>query len=507
MTALRARDATGRGQVIDLAIIEPILTDPRPAADRLRPARRRPAAHRQPLGRTTPRATPTARADGSWVAISTSAQSIAERVMRLVGRPELIDEPWFATGAERAAARRRARRRRRRLDRRARPRRGRRRVREGRGGGRPDLRRRATCWPTRSTGARTPSPRSTTPNSGRCGCRTCCSGSPRPRAASDWPGRASASDTDGGARRARRSTPTGSRSCGRRGRLMTRPAARPDLALRPGAPPGAAGQGAVRPAPTPWSLDLEDAVPAEAKERARDAGGARSRPCRATKPRVGARQRRRHPLVARGRPRRPGRRRPRRRARAQGRRPGDDRGARAAPGPAAAPAARDRRSASSGPTRWPRRSRSVLAVSLGEADLAADLGCPAPGRAGVGAPACRRRVPGRRDRRADAPASGPTSPTRTGSSTTAREARDQGFFGRSVIHPQQVGRSSHAAFTPSADEVTDARALPRLAHRRGTGARGGRVGRRAAAASSTPPSSPAPTASLQQAEHPPRHPH
>ncbi|MGV9241737.1 CoA transferase, partial [Streptomyces nigra] len=41
-------------------------------------------------------------ADGTWVAVSTSAQSIAERVMRLVGRPELIDEPWFATGVDRA---------------------------------------------------------------------------------------------------------------------------------------------------------------------------------------------------------------------------------------------------------------------------------------------------------------------------------------------------------------------------------------------------------------------
>lgn len=34
--------------------------------------------------------------------MSTSAQSVAERVMRLVGRPEFIDEPWFASGAERA---------------------------------------------------------------------------------------------------------------------------------------------------------------------------------------------------------------------------------------------------------------------------------------------------------------------------------------------------------------------------------------------------------------------
>ena len=40
--------------------------------------------------------------DGGWVAVSTSSQSIAERVMRLVGRPDLIDEPWFATGHQRA---------------------------------------------------------------------------------------------------------------------------------------------------------------------------------------------------------------------------------------------------------------------------------------------------------------------------------------------------------------------------------------------------------------------
>ncbi|MGC5410978.1 CoA transferase, partial [Streptomyces sp. DT225] len=37
-----------------------------------------------------------------WVAVSTSAQSVAERVMRLVGRADLIEEPWFASGATRA---------------------------------------------------------------------------------------------------------------------------------------------------------------------------------------------------------------------------------------------------------------------------------------------------------------------------------------------------------------------------------------------------------------------
>jgi formyl-CoA transferase len=40
--------------------------------------------------------------DGKWVAISTSAQSIAERVLRLVGHPEVIDEPWFRSGTLRA---------------------------------------------------------------------------------------------------------------------------------------------------------------------------------------------------------------------------------------------------------------------------------------------------------------------------------------------------------------------------------------------------------------------
>jgi crotonobetainyl-CoA:carnitine CoA-transferase CaiB-like acyl-CoA transferase len=41
-------------------------------------------------------------ADGKWVAVSSSATSIAERIMRIIGHPELIDEPWFASGTGRA---------------------------------------------------------------------------------------------------------------------------------------------------------------------------------------------------------------------------------------------------------------------------------------------------------------------------------------------------------------------------------------------------------------------
>ncbi|MFI9149041.1 CaiB/BaiF CoA transferase family protein [Streptomyces sp. NPDC053367] len=101
MTALAARDRTGRGQVVDLALIEPILAalGPQPTwYDQLGYLQERTgnrSANNAP--RNTYRT-----ADGSWVAVSTSAQSVAERVMRLVGRPELIDEPWFATGADRA---------------------------------------------------------------------------------------------------------------------------------------------------------------------------------------------------------------------------------------------------------------------------------------------------------------------------------------------------------------------------------------------------------------------
>ncbi|MGW4431248.1 CaiB/BaiF CoA transferase family protein [Streptomyces tendae] len=101
MTALAARERTGEGQVVDMAIIEPILTvlGPQPLwYDQLGHVQPRTGNRSQ---NNAPRNTYRT-ADGTWVAVSTSAQSVAERVMRLVGRPELIDEPWFATGAGRA---------------------------------------------------------------------------------------------------------------------------------------------------------------------------------------------------------------------------------------------------------------------------------------------------------------------------------------------------------------------------------------------------------------------
>jgi crotonobetainyl-CoA:carnitine CoA-transferase CaiB-like acyl-CoA transferase len=103
MTALYDRDVhDAPGQVIDLAIVEPMLTVLGMQAmvyDQLGRVQRR-TGNRSV--NNAPRNTYRT-ADGRWVAVSTSAQAIAERVMRLVGRPELIDEPWFATGVGRAA--------------------------------------------------------------------------------------------------------------------------------------------------------------------------------------------------------------------------------------------------------------------------------------------------------------------------------------------------------------------------------------------------------------------
>ncbi|MBB5873380.1 crotonobetainyl-CoA:carnitine CoA-transferase CaiB-like acyl-CoA transferase [Allocatelliglobosispora scoriae] len=103
MTALYHRDVHGGGgQVIDLAIIEPML----PVLGMQAMAYDQLGIVQQRTGNRSvnnaPRNTYRTR-DGKWVAVSTSAQAIAERVMHLVGHPEVIDEPWFAAGTSRAA--------------------------------------------------------------------------------------------------------------------------------------------------------------------------------------------------------------------------------------------------------------------------------------------------------------------------------------------------------------------------------------------------------------------
>jgi crotonobetainyl-CoA:carnitine CoA-transferase CaiB-like acyl-CoA transferase len=101
LTALHHRERTGEGQVIDLAIIEPImqmLGAQITVYDQLGVVTQRKGNRSE---NNAPRNTYRT-ADGDWVAISTSAHSIAERVMRLVGRSDLVEQPWFNDGYQRA---------------------------------------------------------------------------------------------------------------------------------------------------------------------------------------------------------------------------------------------------------------------------------------------------------------------------------------------------------------------------------------------------------------------
>jgi crotonobetainyl-CoA:carnitine CoA-transferase CaiB-like acyl-CoA transferase len=91
----------GGGQEIDLNILEPLIMalGPQPIwFDQLGYVQRR-------IGNgsvnNAPRNTYRAR-DGRWVAVSASATSVAERVLALVGHPEVVEEPWFRMGRERA---------------------------------------------------------------------------------------------------------------------------------------------------------------------------------------------------------------------------------------------------------------------------------------------------------------------------------------------------------------------------------------------------------------------
>ncbi|MTD15761.1 CoA transferase [Nakamurella sp. YIM 132087] len=102
LTALYHRDARGgTGQVIDLSLLEPMMTAVGPGvliADQL--GTDQPRTGNRSVN-NSPRDVYRTR-DDSWVAISTSADTIAARVMHLVGGGALTEEPWFATGRQRA---------------------------------------------------------------------------------------------------------------------------------------------------------------------------------------------------------------------------------------------------------------------------------------------------------------------------------------------------------------------------------------------------------------------
>jgi crotonobetainyl-CoA:carnitine CoA-transferase CaiB-like acyl-CoA transferase len=96
----RRQQNGGHGQVIDISLLEPLLTilGPGPSVyDQLGIV---PGRHGNRSTNNAPRNTYVTR-DGRWVAISASATSIAERVIRLVGRPDIAEQPWFSSASER----------------------------------------------------------------------------------------------------------------------------------------------------------------------------------------------------------------------------------------------------------------------------------------------------------------------------------------------------------------------------------------------------------------------
>jgi crotonobetainyl-CoA:carnitine CoA-transferase CaiB-like acyl-CoA transferase len=102
MMALYHRDARGGGgQVIDLTVFEPLMSTmalPIVRYDQLGIPTER-TGNRSP--NTAPRNTYRTK-DGRWIGVSAATNELAERIVRLVGRPDMAEEPWFKTGKGRA---------------------------------------------------------------------------------------------------------------------------------------------------------------------------------------------------------------------------------------------------------------------------------------------------------------------------------------------------------------------------------------------------------------------
>ncbi len=101
LMALRHRDAGGGGQVVDLSILEPITATLGPhisVYDQLGLiARRQGNRSVNNAPRNIYRSS-----DGAWLAVSTSSEPVATRALRLIGHPEVTEQPWFSSGAGRA---------------------------------------------------------------------------------------------------------------------------------------------------------------------------------------------------------------------------------------------------------------------------------------------------------------------------------------------------------------------------------------------------------------------
>jgi crotonobetainyl-CoA:carnitine CoA-transferase CaiB-like acyl-CoA transferase len=101
MVAVREVDQKGgAGQVVDLTLFDPIHSVLGPQAANHRLTGTVPERIGSLSNQTAPRNVYRCR-DGKYVALSASMQTMAERLFRTIGRPELIDDPRFRTNTDR----------------------------------------------------------------------------------------------------------------------------------------------------------------------------------------------------------------------------------------------------------------------------------------------------------------------------------------------------------------------------------------------------------------------
>jgi crotonobetainyl-CoA:carnitine CoA-transferase CaiB-like acyl-CoA transferase len=102
-TVIAVRNAEqngGRGQVLDISLLESIFSILGPEAATYRLT----GAVRQRVGSGSESSSPRnvyATSDGGWVAISASTQAMTSRLFQAIGRADLLDDPKFQTNAER----------------------------------------------------------------------------------------------------------------------------------------------------------------------------------------------------------------------------------------------------------------------------------------------------------------------------------------------------------------------------------------------------------------------
>ncbi|MGH8618858.1 MAG: CaiB/BaiF CoA transferase family protein [Burkholderiales bacterium] len=101
MIALReAEQKSGRGQVIDLSLLEPLFVTLGPYAARHRLTGAAKPRMGSRSANSAPRNVYRCR-DGKYVGLVASIQKMAERLLRAIGRPELVTDPRFSTNSAR----------------------------------------------------------------------------------------------------------------------------------------------------------------------------------------------------------------------------------------------------------------------------------------------------------------------------------------------------------------------------------------------------------------------